>query len=218
MRIDARFAGPPRSANGGVTCGLLSGYVDAPTVEVTLRRPPPLDVDLRVEDGTLYDGNRRVATAVPGSVDLRPHPPVEVAAAAAAASSYAGLHDHPFPGCFVCGTARTDGLGLRPGPVAPGVVAAVWTPDAAESFLIWAALDCPGGWAADTPGRPMVLGRMTLRREGTPVVGDPHVVLGWTVGADGRKTFSGTALYDRAGQLLALAQQTWFTVDVQQLG
>ncbi len=82
-----------------------------------------------------------------------------------------------------------------------------------DRFLVWAALDCPGGWAVpDLPGRPMVLGRMTLDHLGAPVVGEPHVVLGWVIGTDGRKTFSGTALYDAAGTLLARAKQTWFAL------
>ena len=49
----------------------------------------------------------------------RPGPWAE---ARGAASRFAGHHDHPFPGCFVCGTERAAGDGLRlfPGPVAGG--------------------------------------------------------------------------------------------------
>lgn len=213
LRIDGRYCGPPSSSNGGVTCGLLAEHVGTDVVEVTLRRPPPLDVDLRIEDGRLYDGEHVVASAVPGSVDLEAVAPVSLEQATAAMSSYAGLHDHPFPGCFVCGTARDDGLGLKPGPVAQGVVATTWTPTAPDRFLVWAALDCPGAWAEDLTGRPIVLGRMALRSLAAPVVGHPHVVMGWVVGREGRKTFSGTALYDANGALLALAQQTWIAVD-----
>ena len=65
MRIAARFNGPPGSANGGVTAGRLAAYVGAAAVEVTLRRPPPLGVDLRVDasGGTarLLDGDVLVA-------------------------------------------------------------------------------------------------------------------------------------------------------------
>jgi hypothetical protein len=214
MRIDRRFNGPPASANGGVSCGLLAAYVDAPAVEVTLRRPPPLEVDMTVKDGELYDGDLLVATARPGTVDLDAPPAVTVDEAAAAESHYAGLVDHPFPSCFGCGTDRVppDGLGLRPGRVTPGVVASRWTPQSAEPFLVWAALDCPGGWASEQPGRPMVLGRMTLHQHRAPTPGEPHVVMGWRVGSEGRKTFSGTALYDATGALQAVAQQTWFAL------
>lgn len=220
MRIDNRYAGPPGSANGGVSCGLLAAHLDAPAVQVTLHRPPPLDRELRVSEGRAYDGTDLVATAVPAAVDLLPHAPVSVPAAVAAAASYAGRSAHPFPGCFVCGIDREppDGLGLRPGPIGPEAVAAPWIPASDAAFLVWAALDCPGGWAAETPGRPMVLGRMTLHRYAAVTAGAPHVVVGWTTGRDGRKTFSGTALYDAAGTLLALAAQTWFTVDVEALG
>ena len=214
MRIDRRFCGPPDSGNGGVTCGLLAVYVDAPEVEVTLRRPPPLDKDLRVEDGQLYDGEHLVAAAHASAVQLEAPPMVPLAEAVAAAERYPGRTDHPFPTCFVCGIDREapDALGLRPGPVGGGVVAAVWTPTEDADFLLWAALDCPGGWSTIVPGRPMVLGRMTLERRGAPAVGVPHVVQGWTLSTEGRKSFTGSALYAPDGQVLAVASQVWIAV------
>jgi len=46
--IDTRFRGPPQSADGGYVCGRLAAYLGGP-VEVTLRRPPPLNQALDVE-------------------------------------------------------------------------------------------------------------------------------------------------------------------------
>lgn len=224
MRIPARHMGPPGSANGGVTCGRLAAYLAAPIAQVTLRRPPPLNTDLRVDAAAdavrLWDGEHLVAEAVPGSVDVEPPPPVDVDTATAAAVQYAGLSVHPFPGCVVCGTDREppDGLGLRPGPVGTDHVAAVWTPADDDRALVWAALDCPGGWATDLAGRPMVLGRMALRCDTEPTVGQPHVVQGWVEQRDGRKTHCGTSLRDAGGRLLAVAQQTWIEVDVAKVG
>lgn len=216
MRLAARFNGPIGSANGGVACGRLAEYVGAPAVEVTLRRPPPLDVDLRVDASggaaQLLDGDVLVAEAKPGALSVEPAAGVTVEQAAATAPHYAGLVDHPFPTCFVCGTARDDGLGLLPGPLGDGRVACVWTPAADDPWLVWAALDCPGGWSTDLPGRPMVLGRMTLRRSGVAVAGEPHVVVGWTIGREGRKTSTGTSLHDADGGLVALAQATWIAL------
>jgi len=216
LRIDGRYNGPPDSANGGITCGLLAAHVPAAVpgaaVQVTLRTPPPLDTDLRLEGGLLHHGDVLVAEALAGTVDVKPLPAVGLGRAEAAASSYAGLLDHPFPTCFVCGTARTDGLGLAPGPVADGVVASAWTPQESTTVLVWAALDCPGGWSSMVSGRPMVLGRMTCRVDQLPVVGEPHVVQGWLLGREGRKTQTGTALYDERGRVLALAQATWITL------
>lgn len=224
MRIPARHMGPPGSANGGITCGRVAAYVAAPVAQVTLRRPPPLDTDLRVDAAgeavRLLHGDDLVAEGVPGEVDVEPRPAVDVATAAASAQHYAGLGVHPFPGCFVCGTDReaASGLRLRPGPVGSDHVAAVWTPEVVDRTLVWAALDCPGGWADDLPGRPMVLGRMTLRLDTEPEPDQPHVVQGWVVQREGRKTFTGTSLRDADGRLLALAQATWIAVDVDQVG
>lgn len=216
MRLARRYNGPPDSANGGVTSGRLAQYVGATAVQVTLRQPPPLDVDLRVDaaggSARLLDGDALVAEAVPSNVDVDPDGAVTVEQAAAAEPGYGGLVDHPFPTCFVCGTERDDGLGLRPGPLGDGRVGCVWTPAADHPWLVWAALDCPGGWSADLPGRPLVLGRMTLERLGEPTVGAPHVVVGWTTGTEGRKTFTGTALLDGAGRVLARAQATWIAL------
>lgn len=216
MRFAARFNGPPGSANGGIACGRLASYVGAAAVEVTLRRPPPLDVDLRVDasGGTarLYDGAALVAEAVPSTVELEVPPPVPLERAREVEPTYAGLVSHPFPTCFSCGTERTDGLGLRPGIVGEGRAACTWTPATADPVTVWAALDCPGGWASDLPGRPMVLGRMALQQPGRLVPGEPHVVSAWTVGVDGRKTHTGTALHDPDGALVAVARATWIAL------
>jgi hypothetical protein len=210
--IARRFNGPADSANGGITSGMLAAHVDSPVVQVTLRKPPPLDTDLTVIDGRLFDGDVLIAEAVPGSLDLAVPTSASLSAATAAATSYAGLLDHPFPTCFVCGTARTDGMGLRAGSVGDGVVAAAWTPVESSAVMVWAALDCPGGWSADLAGRPMVLGRMAARIDALPAVGEPHVVQGWQLGGEGRKVHTGSALYDASGSVLAVAQATWITI------
>jgi len=217
VRLASRFNGPPGSANGGVASGRLAAYVGAPAVEVTLRRPPPLDVDLRVDaaGGTarLFDGEHLVAEAVPSTVELEPGPAVDVATAAA--TTFAGATGHPFPTCFVCGTDRPDGLRLRPGRLPDGRVATVWTPADDDPVMVWAALDCPGGWSADVPGRPMVLGRMAVERHAPVTPGAPHVVVGWGTGGEGRKVHTGSALHDADGRVLAVARATWLVVAPQ---
>ena len=74
--IDRRFNGPPNSANGGYTCGVVGTTVKAPAVSVSLRRPPPLDVPLRRqrEDDcsvSLVCGEDVIATAVPAAVQAQ---------------------------------------------------------------------------------------------------------------------------------------------------
>lgn len=233
--VPARFTGPPRSANGGYVSGRLASFV--PTHEaaaVTLRVPPPLDTTMAVDrDGDvarLRVGDRLVAEAAPGTLDIDLIELVDYADAQEAATRYPGLASHPFPTCFVCGTEREPGDGLRlfPGPVTgrPDTVAAAWVPhhslaggepdEVAEEF-VWAALDCPGGWAVDLAGRPMVLGRMTAQVDALPVVGDRCVVMGRLLGQEGRKTFTSTTAYDGDGRVLGRAHAVWLTVDAATL-
>ena len=208
--VGSRYNGPPDSGNGGYTCGLVAEATGRS--EITLRRPPPLDRPLRVEHDTVYDGEHVVATAADADGELPEPPPFPgYERAIAATERYAGLTDHPFPTCFVCGPQRTDGLGLRPGPVGDGVVASPWS---GQPDYVWAALDCPGAWAlVQTDEAPIVLGRLAVRIAGRVRRDEPHVVVGWRAAPrDGRKHFAGTAIYDAAGTLLAHGRATWIAV------
>ncbi|WP_206050891.1 hypothetical protein [Nocardioides speluncae] len=239
LTIPARFSGPPTSANGGYTAGLLAAALagDGDTlpktpVEVTLRKPPPMETAIPLqpaEDGHLVAGGEDgvVAEAKVYGGELEPVAPVTYDEAAAAQASYPGLVRHPFPRCFVCGPDRAEGDGLRifPGKVGEtdgGLlrVAATWTPGesvAEEPGLAslpatWAALDCTGGWAGDLTERWMVLGRLTGLVHSLPAIGAPHVVVGEGRAAEGRKAFTATSLYDDAGTLLATAEHVWISV------
>lgn len=243
--VPRRFRGPAGSGNGGWTSGALALHLapdtdPPPPARVRLSAPPPLERPLpvsRADDGTVTasDGGRPVlvATALDhGDADreLAPVPPVPFGTALAAGDRYAGLAGHPFPECFACGPARApgDGLRLRPGPVErEGVdVAAAWSPGDADAGpggavpvpLVWAALDCPGGWTVDIVGRPMVLGTMTARVLAAPRPGERCVVTGRAVQVTERKALTATSLYGPAGDLLATAAHVWVAVDPATFG
>jgi hypothetical protein len=213
--VDHRFCGPSTSGNGGYTCGSMAAFVDGPA-EVTLRVPPPLGTALTVErDGeTLVAraGAVTVAEARPATVDLEVPQSVSFAAAERAASRFAGFEEHPFGSCFVCGPERAPGDGLRifPGPAADDLVAAPWVPDAAlvDPLYVWCALDCPGGFAVGYPATTLLLGRLAAVVERAPRPGERCVVLGWPLGAEGRKRYAGTALV-AAGEVIACGRATW---------
>ncbi len=240
--IPRRFCGPPVSGNGGYSAGTLAELLpnsverdDAwPAIEVTLRRPPPLDRPLQVHiDGARAaadDGGERILDARLCSPGPTPVESVEADVARAVEVRYPGLTRHPFPTCFVCGPEREPGDGLRifPGPVAPGRVAAIWVPHPSLAMdadpyvenahrtslpVTWAALDCIGGWSEDLLGRPMVLGRMTARVDALPVIGEEHVVVGEHRGSEGRKTFTAATLYDADRREVATAEHVWISVD-----
>ncbi|SEO70750.1 hypothetical protein SAMN02990966_02660 [Rhodospirillales bacterium URHD0017] len=244
--IDRRFCGPPESANGGYVCGMLAGHIGG-SAEITLLAPPPLGqrldvvvtehgVELRQDGTTLATGRR---------VDIEsPEVPV-VPLSEARDAVRRSRHDesrHPLPTCFVCGPRRVDGDGLRiiPGPLPSradykaGTVAAPWVPypdlanedGAVAAEFIWAALDCPTGYAAVgaqhlgmTGAETILLGRMSARIERRPRPGDRCVVAAWPTGRDGRKLFANSALLSSDGTILAVARATWLLVDRQvQLG
>jgi len=221
MIIDSRFNGPPDSGNGGYSAGVCAQLAPAGTVEVTLRKPPPLNVQLtwREEDGVVRvfdpDGGlvaeARSTTLDPDEVVA----PVSWDEAVAASASYPGFTTHPFPTCFVCGPQRLPGDGLRlfPGRLPDRRTATPFTvPDQVAPELIWASLDCPGGWAVPLEGRPYLLGRLTAQVDSLPAPGERCVVMGAMTGEDGRKAYTLSSLYGADGSLLAAARATWIAI------
>jgi hypothetical protein len=211
--IASRYNGPPGSANGGYTCGLLAERVGEPA-EVTLRSPPPLDTPLRFDGARLWNGETLVAEAHRAHVHLEVPEPVAFAEAERASRSYPGFVEHEYATCFVCGPQRDDGLGLFAGAVeGTEVFAAPWVvPDDVSRVLVWAALDCPGAIGVGWDGRGnWLLGRMAGDVHDVPDAGERCVVVAWPIGRDGKKGFAGTALY-RGNELLARARQTWIAL------
>ncbi|GJM34339.1 MAG: hypothetical protein DHS20C18_33400 [Saprospiraceae bacterium] len=228
IQISYRFCGPPNSGNGGYVCGMLDRYTDYLS-EVTLRKPIPLDKELNVrseiDQFQLIDGEALIAIAKPGQLDLSVPKAPSFLEAAAAAKSFIG-HDgkHVFPTCFVCGPDRHSGDGLRifAGNVeGTDLFAAPWIPDSSladetghigEEFL-WAALDCPGAFAVMGDAmKKIVLGRMTAQISGTIKAGAQCVVIAWTLGSEGRKSYCGTAIYNEQQELCAAAKSVWFEI------
>ncbi|MGB2569752.1 hypothetical protein ACPFP2_15045 [Micromonospora citrea] len=215
MIIESRFNGPPGSGNGGWSAGVFAtAYGGNRPVEVTLRRPPPLDTPLALADGDVLDPDGRLVARVDPTDDLPPAVPgVDAATARAASARYPGLVDHPFPGCYVCGPDRADGLRIFPGRLPDGRTAAPFrAPERVVPATVWAALDCPGGWAVIAPGRPYVLGRIAAVLDALPEPGDECVVTGAAVGGEGRKAYVRTSLYGPTGALLGRARATWIAL------
>lgn len=231
VTIPAQFNGPDHSGNGGYVAGLLARELggDVP-VTSTLRLPPPLDVALSWEhDGPevrlLTGGGAIVGEAKPGAfIGEAPAAP-SLDEAKAGLAAYQGFAHHPFDRCFTCGTARGDGDGLRlfTGPIGDGRTAATWTPHhdfgtqdgQLDIPTTWAALDCPGGWAADFTAQPMVLGRMTAQITRAPRVGEELLSVGELRSHEGRKFLTDTALYTVGGELLGRAEQVWIQIELE---
>lgn len=226
MLIAQRFCGPPDSGNGGYTAGLLAGHLDGGgVIEVTLRKPPPLERKLNVvrsgPQAALWDDDILVAEARPATLELAAPPPVSFARASEISRQFHGLVTHHFPTCFGCGPARAidDGLRILPGTEPPdGPTAAPFVPGPdlgqadgqVQTPFLWSALDCIGYFAVAGPEYPVaVLGRMTAEILAPVRCGEECVVLGWPIGRDGRKLLAGTALFGPDQTLRGRARQTW---------
>jgi hypothetical protein len=158
------------------------------------------------------------------SIDLKLPAPVSLEAAMEVRSASPALDArHPFPTCFVCGPKRdeADGLRIFPAPLTGDLYAATWLPaaefgnadgDLKPEFL-WAALDCPTGFAAGFPtAGTLVTGQMAVKQLGPVRVNEPCVLLSWPLGVEGRKHFSAACLYQHDVPL-AVARATWIRLE-----
>lgn len=203
--------------------------------EVTLKSPPPLDTQLRIEqsDGEwrLLQDDQLVGVGRPAELELDIPEPPSYSEAEAAEQNFAGWQEHVFPQCFVCGPEREphDGLRIFAGRVGDrDVVASHWHPDqdvagafgAVSDRVVWAALDCPTYFANQLDGAsgPAVLGRLTSKLVSTVEVGRPHVVIAWPLGNDERKFQGGSAIFTADGELCAYAKGTWVRIAADHAG
>jgi hypothetical protein len=213
LTIDPRYNGPNTSGNGGWVAGSLARLLGTESVSVSLRAPTPLAVPMglcRRDDGslTLEYGGTLIAEArmAPLELDLPNAPEADEAQAAGAMARSANTQgaDGPYAHCFGCGLARSDGLGIVPGPVGDdGIVATSWTAPSLASAsdrlsveATWAALDCTAGFA-------------WMPRLAAVQVGRQYTVIGWPIAQEGRKLHAGTAIFDTTGKIMACSRQLW---------
>jgi hypothetical protein len=222
--VDERFCGPPGCANGGYFAGLLARY-SPHLVRVRIEKPIPLQVPLEVHgEGSgalelLYQG-AILARAQPAAFELPVPPAPDYLRALDASRHFIGFAHHAFPACFVCGTdrARGDGLRIFAGELTGhDQVAATWVPDVSLSAgdgkvrpeFMSAALDCPGYFAARSDGVAMLLGEYSVHVDRCVHIEEPCIVIGWRIAVSGRKYEVGTALFDHDGDLCARARALW---------
>jgi hypothetical protein len=222
--VAPRFRGPATSANGGYFAGLVASLASR-TVSVRLLAPPPLSTEFSVRelaDGALQvlHGETPIGEGRPAVLQLDPPPAPDYLEALEASRRYAGFRHHRFPSCFVCGTqrARGDGLRIFAGPIPErDLVAAPWVPDAsldggdgkARAEFMSAALDCPGYYAVAPDDRMMLLAELTAHIDRRVHIGESCTLIGWQIGVSGRKHEAGTAIFDGKGELCGRARALW---------
>ena len=82
-----------------------------------------------------------------------------------------------------------------------------------DEFL-WAALDCPSGFAVLPVAEDMtiVLGQLSGQIYGSVMADEECVVIGWPIQIEGRKRISGSAVYSASGDVVAIGRATWIEV------
>ena len=227
LTIAKRFCGPAASSNGGYFAGLVAKAA-ARTVSVRLLRPPPLDTEFTINtlaggELEVRNGEERIGEARPAELALDAPGAPDYLEAVEASRHYAGFRYHRFPSCFVCGTQRRRGDGLRifAGPLAArgsrALVAAPWVPDASldggdgkvlPEFMS-AALDCPGYYAVAPDDRMLLLAEFTAHVDRLVHIGSSCTIVGWAIDSSGRKHEAGTAIFDGRGVLCGKARALW---------
>ena len=239
--IESGFNGPRLSGNGGYVGGVLADRFTrafggansdkGDAVEITLRAPIPIETSLQLarEDDALMlrQGETLICEARAGTVDhlAPPPPPTDWADVMRRGEEGGSPEDSDFHWCIVCGRGRAVGDGLRVfGAHGPGEGRSLscYVPHANHADangrirpeFLWGVLDCPGAWAAQDPDdwRPALTGRMTAKVIDPPKVGERCAVVGWRIGAEGRKLYSGPARYTESGRLCAIGHCTWIVL------
>lgn len=227
ITISPRYCGPSTSGNGGYVCGRIARHISGPA-SIRLYSPPPLETELRIEaaEGVvkLLHGSELIGEGCSAELDLTPPLRPSFSEAKEASTSYLGFKEHSFPRCFVCGPHRDEGDGMRifAGPTKDNsIVAAPWIVDASlagdaqlsDEFL-WAALDCPSGFAVlpVAEDRTVVLGLLSVDIRGSVRAREKCVVIGWPIHVEGRKRMAGSAVISETGDTVAIGSATWIEV------
>jgi hypothetical protein len=235
--LDPRYRGPlvdgQHWGHGGYFCGMVAQLAPGfPALAIKTRIPLERELTVQMSPGrvTVFDGAEEIADSEVKGAPLRVTIPgsVSLDEARAAGERFEGFTRHPFPECFACGHERVAGDGLRifTGEVGEPVndakqLAAIWQPDASsldrDGFvrpeLIWAALDCPGGWAI-----PENVWTVALQVEIVERVpgGQPLIVRGWLeqpIDRNRKSRYVGSAVVDERSRVLARGGAIWSRVE-----
>jgi hypothetical protein len=224
--IDRRFRGSEGTAQSGYAAGRAASHGEG-TFKVEFHGPAPVEQELLVE----IDAEERVTVLHGTDVVMEAcHDPefsMEVPAPDEVIDEIftrgpivaTGAHDRPH--CFGCSLERHDGLGISTMPIGTtGFWGTTWTPDTSlpstggfvDDEVLWAALDCPGNFAAsDASGRlPGVTGSPSLEAITVEIrervrIGEQLAVMGWALSHSDSAADCGTAIVDKAGHVKAYA-------------
>ena len=78
--------------------------------------------------------------------------------------------------------------------------------------IVWAAIDCPTGWAHVDDRLSAVLGRMAAHILEPVRAGEEYVAVARLTGVEGNRRHAESALLAPGGRAVAIARATWIVV------
>jgi hypothetical protein len=229
ITVPLAYEGIPGIAHGGYTAGLLAEHLDG-HARVMLRRPPLRDVPLTVEQADdvvlLRDGDGQLVMEAHAAEPIEVRLPAITIEEASARPRNPKFDHHPYPTCFVCGTARHDGLHIHlSAPDDDHIVTGVWTPSgplldgyaSVPSPIVWAIVDCLTAWSfADRWDEPQwwpaVTGQISVAVSADIPLGQPCVLVARTARREGRRIMLEAGIVNAAGSWQARGTAVWVAV------
>lgn len=222
LEIPGRFNGPLDSGNGGYCSGVVAELVGGST-EVSLRSQAPLDRPLAVEEG---DGGRGGCSTARRWWRRGGRRAWSNSTSRTGRSRRAAGRDRALPRPVrrpilpllrlrpgargLARRPRRKGRGTRPGRVHLDAAKLDGSNDSAvRPEIVWGVLDCPTYFLLRRPPRRGAQHQLPGSLRGAarrPVLAArEHVVIGWSIEAEGRKRRADSAVLTADGETLAVA-------------
>lgn len=222
VEINEKYCGPPMSGNGGYVAGITANQIENEAAVIKIRAPAPLNEALYYSRDPNQSGikllskgaNKVIAEAQEDSgfyMDVPELNSSSIEDIQNPKEEYLGFQKHPFPTCFVCGPNRRheDGMRIFPAKISDQVGfthlhGAMWKPwkdlrgpdGKVRNEIVWAALDCPGGFAVSYVDPTLiVLAKLRGRLLESIVSEDSYAIQAWEIGRNRRQRIAGTAIY-----------------------
>ncbi|MBM9499067.1 hypothetical protein JWG44_02210 [Leptospira sp. 201903071] len=222
IEINEKYCGPPMSGNGGYIAGITANQIQNEAAVIKIKAPGPLNESLYYSRDPISKGikllsketNLVIAEAKEDSDFFMDFPELNSSTLEGIQNpeeEYLGFQKHPFPTCFVCGPKRNheDGMRIFSAKIKDQdgfthLHGAFWNPwkDLSDldgkirNEIVWAALDCPGGFAVSYVDPTMiVLVKLRGRLLESIFAELPYAILSWEIGRNRRQRIAGTAIY-----------------------
>ncbi len=223
----------------GLLAAFIEGDVEI-RINAAFPVETPLQVKPNDEGISVYRDDKLLGSARSIQLDLAIPTPPSLTSAIAASQRFDFIHASDPRGCYVCSPLRSEENGLRvfcgplnevvapepsidwPTQVEKNLVATVWRPTdnlcnndgGIDNIYVWSALDCPGAYAikaAEPDAGLQLLGTCSGSIKAPLKPNDDYIISSWKISHNrGRKRFMGVAIHNRAGELMACAEQIWF--------